>query len=347
MYSIDNFTRTEAYEVKQECFDDFIKARWGLINLAWKQISHRQKVQQFAELGLLEEFKIAPGRRNPDGSYSKSEIDWNQANLAIYNWFQQSFMDTFSLDGVTTYKEVYHALNKMLDWAIEHYCKHLVSEKQMANAKGTPIRKKFSYALDNGINVSGKIESNLRRIILSTNNPKLPDVIVKQTAKADGKGYKGSIEIDAIGIAKFNSKDAELYAEMLQLAARLNLGIKEFIDNPEVFLGLIPIAKLQEVRNLAKATLLEINAAKMAQRNQQKQRTETRRYNDTVDAVQRIDEPEESESDDEKIEAKARQRKAKKQQEAEQFLQDNPEFTKESDDTIEFVELTPEIAQMY
>lgn len=130
-----------------------------------------------------------------------------------------------------------------------------------------------------------------------------------------------------------NSKKTELFSQVLALATRLNLGIKEFMDDPEGFLGIESPKSRQHARQRVKQRLLEIN-----QNHYERRKTEaegqlvTRRLNDEIDATPNSDEPKLKEPrKSPKTAIKSGKRKTDRKREAEEWLKNNPEFSEDVD----------------
>jgi hypothetical protein len=82
---------------------------------------------------------------------------------------------------------------------------------------------------------------------------------------------------------------------MLELAAKVNSGIKEFIAAPDFFLGLESAQARKRNLQRVKARLLEINENKLTQRQvEAPEKQATRRINEAIDAAENA-EPEDFE----------------------------------------------------
>jgi hypothetical protein len=133
-----------------------------------------------------------------------------------------------------------------------------------------------------------------------------------------------------------NSKKTELFSQVLALAARLNLGIKEFMDDPEGFLGIESTKSRQHARQRVKQRLLEINQNHYERRKMETEgQLVTRRLNDEIDATPDSDEPKLKERQKSpKISNKSSKRKTDRKREAEEWLKNNPEFLDDVDAQI-------------
>jgi hypothetical protein len=184
-----------------------------------------------------------------------------------------------------------------------------------------------------GIIIEGSFRSEERILILRTQG--LPEIIVRQVRGETS--WKGDIHFDPFGqVVVMNSKKTELFSQVLALAARLNLGINEFMDDPEGFLGIESTKSRQHARQRVKQRLLEINRNHYERRKTEAvSRPVTRRLNDEIDATPdsdelKLKEPRKSP----KTAIKSGKRKTDRKREAEEWLKNNPEFSEDVDAQI-------------
>ncbi len=130
---------------------------------------------------------------------------------------------------------------------------------------------------------------------------------------------------------RLNSKQALKISQMLELASRLNLNIKEFIANPEGFLGLESARdfnlKLQELKKV----LIAMNKDHMAKANENK-KAEAPLTTQLVETV--TPDTKNNTENQVKVAVKTtiKQPKKSKQQEAEEWLKNNPEYAEDNFD---------------
>lgn len=232
---------------------------YGLRLVVWK---YRDKQATFFDAlsnGELDQFKVAPGHRADDGSYTKSEWNYDQLNAYMWNRFRERFDSAFNLEQIqelTKLKDVYQATDELLEFALTNWSDKLLGDKRQEEEKVYSIGVGVtSCKLEiNGISIIGKFQDNERVITLSSKN--LPEVVVRQT-KGEAS-WQGGVAIET-GNLIINSKQAETFSKMLDLAAKINVGIKEFMANPEGFLGIESKQAHQRNLQLIKEVLLAIN----------------------------------------------------------------------------------------
>jgi hypothetical protein len=107
--------------------------------------------------------------------------------------------------------------------------------------------------------------------------------------------WQGRIYFDTAGVTALTSKSAKLLGEMLELAAKLNSGIKDFIAAPDYFLGLESAQARKRNLERVKARLVQINEDNLAKRQAEApEQQATRRINEAIDAAEEA-EPEDFE----------------------------------------------------
>lgn len=309
---------------------------YGLRSIAW---SARDKQGTFYEAltnGELDQFKIAPGHRATDGSYTKDEWDYDRLNAYMWNRFRERFDAAFDLEKIAelkTLKDLKQATDELLEFALTNWGKAILGDNALLEEpRVEPIGKgvtrcKLEYE---GIAIAGSFQPEER--ILSLTVKDLPEVIIRQTRATSS--WKGDIHFDPFGqVVRMNSKKAELFSRVLALAARLNLGINEFMADPEGFLGIESAKSRQRALQRVKERLLEINRDNYERRKADADDSiVTRRVNETTDAA----EPTEAVTAPERsvpsgTRNKPVRRKLDKEREAEEWLKNNPEFSEDID----------------
>lgn len=351
-------TKTEASQALKETLYLYKQIYYGLRWVAWNYRDRRATFYDALTKGELEPFRLAPGRREADGSYSKDEWDSNRLNRYLWQRFDQSFAEAFNLEAIQelkSFKDVRQAINEILEFALTNWGDILLgSALEQVVDEIEPLRQIDKCALQVGeILVVAKFSFTQRTITLSADG--VPSLTIQQDKRE--KSWKGGIHHYSSGNITLNSQKALLFGKMLELASRLNIGIKQFMANPEGFLGLdTKTAHQKNLLNVQKR-LLQINQDQFEKRKAaQEIQTATRRINEAVDAAE--------EASDEQFEEvrhqanrvfalekdklastpapgqvtviqlpppKTEQRKLTKQQEAEQWLKDNPEFLEDVD----------------
>lgn len=248
--------------------------------------------------GELEQFIIAPGCRNEDGSYSKDEWDYQQLNKYLWERFCTHFEDTFGLDRIqdlTKLKDLLAVTEELLSVALDewgHRILERIESESIESLEGVP---RYTTDLPNSIRIEADFRNpNKRTIAISA--PKfsnIPDVLVEQV-RGD-TCWQGRIYFDMTGVAALTSKSAKLLGEMLELAAKVNAGIKEFIAAPDFFLDLESAQARKRNLQRVKERLIEINENNLTKKQvEAPQQQATRRINEAIDAAENA-EPEEFE----------------------------------------------------
>jgi hypothetical protein len=232
---------------------------YGLRLVAWK---YRDKQATFFDAlsnGELDQFKVAPGHRANDGSYTKSEWNYDQLNAYMWNRFRERFDGAFNLEQIqelTKLKDIYQATDELLEFVLTNWSDKLLGNKRQEEEKVYSIGAGVtSCKLEiNNISIIGKFQDNERIITLKSKD--LPEVVVRQTKGETS--WKGGVTIETSNTT-MNSKQAETFSQMMNLAAKINVGIKEFMANPEGFLGIESKQAHKRNLQLIKEALLEIN----------------------------------------------------------------------------------------
>lgn len=326
----------EAQKFINQALYDYKQLFYGLRLIAWHERDKRAIFYEALTKGELDQFKVAPGHRASDGSYTKDEWDYDRLNAYMWNRFRERFDAAFDLEKITelkTLKDIKQATDELLEFALTNWKSAILEDdKHQDEPRVEPIGKgvtscKLEYE---GIMIEGSFRSEERILTLRTQG--LPEVIVRQVRGETS--WKGDIHFDPFGqVVVMNSKKTELFSQVLALAARLNLGIKEFMDDPEGFLGIESTKSRQRARQRVKERLLEINRNHYERRKTEAvSRPVTRRLNDEIDATTdsdelKLKEPRKSP----KTAIKSGKRKTDRKREAEEWLKNNPEFSEDVD----------------
>ncbi|MCT7957273.1 DUF4326 domain-containing protein [Laspinema palackyanum] len=128
--------REAEYEIKHLQYI-FKQLYYGLRHFWWQSISKKEIWRNAYEMGQLDVYLIAPGRRNPDGSYSQAEYDWDRINdwkdglWATYrNQFYEEFEAEFFLSEIAkanTVKSLNHRTSMLLSTAKAYFGDQLIN----------------------------------------------------------------------------------------------------------------------------------------------------------------------------------------------------------------------------
>lgn len=288
----------EAQTVIKDALSTYKKLYYGLRQVAWNNRDKRASFMDAKSKGELEQFILAPGCRQEDGSYSRDEWDYQQLNKYLWERFCTHFEDTFGLERIqelTKLKDLLAVTEELLSVALDEWGNRIlerIESESLESLEGVP---RYTGDLNSGIRIEADFRNpNKRTIAISAPQfSNIPDVLVEQM-RGD-TCWQGRIYFDATGVAALTSKSAKLLGEMLELAAKVNAGIKEFIAAPDFFLGLESAQARSRNLQRVKARLMEINENKLTQRQvEAPQKQATRRINEAIDAAENA-EPEEFE----------------------------------------------------
>lgn len=130
----------------------FKKLYYGLRTYWWNDI--RKSIWQTAwDAGELQQYAIAPGRRQEDGSYSQTEYDWerinsNDPNVGLWSRYRQQFYQEYNaeflgdLSATSSLRDFQERIERILDVAIDIFGKHLIDR-----SKNTDEREQMRQAL--------------------------------------------------------------------------------------------------------------------------------------------------------------------------------------------------------
>lgn len=289
----------EAQGIVKDALSTYKKLYYGLRQTAWQNRDKRASFMDAKSKGELEQFIIAPGCRQEDGSYSKDEWDYQQLNKYLWERFSTHFEDTFGLERIqdlTKLKDLLAVTEELLSVALDewgHRILERIEDESLESLEGVP---RYTGDLKSGIRIEADFRNpNKRAIAISAPHfSNIPDVLVEQT-RGD-TCWQGRIYFDTTGVAALTSKSAKLLGEMLELAAKVNAGIKEFIAAPDLFLDLESAQARKRNLQQVKARLIEINENNLTKKQvEAPQQQATRRINEAIDAAENA-EPEEFEN---------------------------------------------------
>jgi len=288
----------EAQTVIKEAISFYKKLYYGLRHIAWQA---RNKTENFLDAkshGELAPFLIAPGCRQEDGSYSRDEWDYSRLNKYLWERFCAHFEDTFGLERIqelTTLKDLRAVTEELLGVALDEWGNRILERKEDESLESLDSVPRYTSDLPNGIRVEADFRNpNKRTIVISAPSfSNIPDVLVEQM-RGD-TCWEGRLYFDTAGVTALTSKSAKLLGEMLELGAKLNSGIKEFIAAPDYFLGLESAQARRRNLERVKARLIQINEDNLAKRQAEApEQQATRRINEAIDAAEEA-EPEDFE----------------------------------------------------
>ena len=286
--------KTEAQKYINEAIFHYKQLFYGLRLVAWRCRDKGATFYEALSYGELEEFKLAPGHRLPNGSYSKSEWDNDRLNAYMWNRFRERFDAAFNLEVIyelKTLKDIKQATDELLEFTLTNWGQDLLGNGMLDEFDSIePISNgvtscKLEYR---GIKITGKFYDTERTLCLNAKG--LPEVIIQQTKGTES--WKDGIHFDPFGeVIIMDSKSAELFSEMLNLAARLNAGIEDFMANPDSFLGLESAEAHKRNLQLIKEKLIIVNRDAFEKRKVESETVNIRQINEMLDADKTDDTP--------------------------------------------------------
>lgn len=282
----------EAQATIKDAIATYKKLYYGLRQVAWLHRDKRAAFMDAKSKGELDQFIIAPGCRQEDGSYSKDEWDYNSLNKYLWERFCTHFEDTFGLDRIpdlTKLKDLAAVTEELLSVGLDEWGSQILERERIEDESVESLEGIHRYAgeLPNGTRIDADFRNpNKRAIAISAPQfSNVPDVMIEQV-RGDSC-WQGRIYFDATGVATLTSKSAKILGEMLELAAKLNSGIKEFIAAPDFCLGLESSRARKRNLQRVKERLLEINENNLTKRQvEAPEKVATRRINEAIDAAE-------------------------------------------------------------
>jgi hypothetical protein len=257
--------KQEASKSLNEAIFTYKQLFYGLRDIAWKNRDKKAVFFEALSAGELDQFKMAPGTRNDEGHYTQSEWDFDRLNAYLWQRFSQRFDAAFGIENIQqlgTLKDIANATRELLEVALDNWGASLLGTLEAEEAPlpiGAGVTR-CDITLPNGIRIVGSFLSSVRHISLTA--PSCPQVTIKQ--QRGELSWKGGITLDPT--QSMSSKTSALLAQMLELASRINVGIKDFMANPDVFLGLESAEAHNRNIERIKARILEINKANYERR---------------------------------------------------------------------------------
>jgi hypothetical protein len=234
----------------------------------------------------LAAFLLAPGCRQEDGSYSRDEWDYSRLNKYLWERFCSHFEDTFGLERIqelTTLKDLRAVTEELLGVALDEWGNRILERREDESLESLDSVPRYTTDLPNGIRIDADFRNpNKRTIVISA--PKFNISVLVEQVRGD-TCWQGRIYFDTTGVTALTSKSAKLLGEMLELGAKVNSGIKEFIAAPDFFLGLESAQARKRNLERVKARLIQINEDNLAKHQAEgPEQQATRRINEAIDA---------------------------------------------------------------
>lgn len=134
----------EAQKVIAETIYLYKQLFYGLRRLAWMTRDKKAIFYEALSNGELDQFKIAPGRRLSDGSYSPDEWDYDALNLYLWQRFVERFNEAFDIEKVQelkSMKDLSKCISILLDFALDNWGEYLLKERLLDEEEDPKNRK--------------------------------------------------------------------------------------------------------------------------------------------------------------------------------------------------------------
>ena len=124
--------KKEAEKALNQAIWKYKNLYYGLQHLIYNFSEYKDVFQEAVSFGELVEFKLAPGTRAQNGSYTKDEINWPEVNKYMKTRFYNRFKEAFSLEqieGLKSYKQIVKAQEELVMFAYLELGEHLLGNK--------------------------------------------------------------------------------------------------------------------------------------------------------------------------------------------------------------------------
>lgn len=242
--------------------------RYGLKFYLWTNRDKKAIVAHFKETGLWDKYRIAPTRRQEDGSYNSdgSDFNWDQFNRDSWKYFSDDFDDktcpeTLQLKSV---KAVQEQKTKLLLYFLENY-----AHKVNLEFKSTPMSPKTPIVDNDGVSIillsrkpefSIKSPNNAIELVISKTDKGLFVTTIKDNCD------RPSIQIPQLGLP--------LFERMFHYANIITSKPTDVMNNPHYHLGLE--VNIERQFQSAQEFLLDQNKLALARRQEQKAKYEAK-----------------------------------------------------------------------
>lgn len=265
---IFNNHETEQLSSLKSVLWTYNQVRYGLKFFLWTKRDKKAIFNRYREFGMLDNFKIAPTRRQKDGSYDSdgSEIDWNQYNLAVWKEFSDDFETKTNPEtlNLKTIKDLQKQKESLFLYFLEQYgntvnikynCDPLTINKPVVDSNGVAIKliskePKFSIKSPNGaVELILSRSPNSKQMITNIHdNTERPEIILPHLA-------------------------LPIMQKMFEYANIISNNVDDVIKTPHYYLNidLKNERKFQEVQLF----LLEQNQLSLERRKEQQQKNTT------------------------------------------------------------------------
>lgn len=240
--------------------------RYGLKFYLWTNRDKKAIVAHFKESGLWDKYRIAPTRRQEDGSYNSdgSDFDWDSFNRDSWKYFSDDFDDKTCPEtlGLKSVKDVQEQKTKLLLYFLERY-----AHKVDLEFKSTPMNPKTPIVDNDGVSII--LLSRQPEFSIKSPNGAIELVISKSPSgqfitTIKDNCNRPSIQIPQVGLP--------LFERMFYYANIITSKPTDVMNNPHYHLGLE--VNIERQFQSAQAFLLDQNKLALARRQEQKAKYE-------------------------------------------------------------------------
>lgn len=276
--------KREASKTLNETIFVYKQLYYGLRSFVWQKRDKQSIFYEAMSKGELDGFRVAPGVRAEDGSYTKSEWDFDRLNKYLWERFTERFASAFEIEriaGLSSIKDVVAATNELLGWALDNYGEALVGNQlQKESAPRSLTKGKYSIT-HAGIKLDCHITITDRTIKLSADE--MPSVTI-YSQLSNGQWHT-AIGCD-MRLTAFDASQAKQFARMMNWASEIASRMNEFLADPEGFIGADKKVERQHNLQSVKERLLQLNADAYEKRKVTQESTiATQRINEATTAI--------------------------------------------------------------
>lgn len=239
--------------------------RYGLKFYLWTNKDKKATYAYFKDNGLIDKYRIAPNRRQSDGSYDSdgSDFDWDTYNRDVWKLFSNDYDSKTSPEslGLNSVKAVQEQKNKLLVYFLENY-----ADKVDIEFKSSPMSIKTPLIDDNGISIT-LLSRNPEFSVKSPNGA--IELVISKSKKQFVTTIKDNCDRPSILIPQLG---LPLFEQMFHYASIIADKPTDVMNNPHYHLGLQ--VNIERQFQSAQLFLLDQNKLAISRRQEQKNKYE-------------------------------------------------------------------------
>lgn len=238
------------------------QVRYGLKFYLWTNKDKKATYAYFKDNGLMDKYRIAPNRRQSDGSYNSdgSDFDWDSYNRDVWKLYSDDYDSKTSPEslGLNSVKAVQEQKNKLLVYFLENY-----ADKVDIEFKSSPMSIKTPLVDDNGISIT-LLSRNPEFSIKSPNGA--IELVITKSKEQFVTTIKDNCDRPSILIPQLG---LPLFEKMFHYASIVSDKPTNVMNNPYYHLGL----EVNIERQFQSAQLFLLDQNKLAISRRQEQKT--------------------------------------------------------------------------